>query len=127
LKLLLDEMYAVQIAEQLRSRGHDVIAVKERPDLVGVDDEPLLERAAAEDRVLLTNNVGDFSRLVQRLPAEGRTHHGVVLTNDRSMPRTLNNIATYARELEAFMKRRPEDDAMRDHVAWLPEAGHAAH
>jgi lipopolysaccharide/colanic/teichoic acid biosynthesis glycosyltransferase len=35
LKLLLDEMYTAAVAEQLRERDHDVIAVAERADLRG--------------------------------------------------------------------------------------------
>jgi hypothetical protein len=33
LKLLLDEMYTAAVAEQLRQRDHDVVAVAERADL----------------------------------------------------------------------------------------------
>ena len=38
MKLLLDELYAKQIAEELRKREHDVVSVKERPDLEGLRD-----------------------------------------------------------------------------------------
>ena len=34
MKLLLDEMYAPTIADQLRARGHDVASVRERRDRV---------------------------------------------------------------------------------------------
>jgi hypothetical protein len=42
LRLLLDEMYTAAVAEQLRRRNHDVIAVAERADLRGTLDEDLL-------------------------------------------------------------------------------------
>jgi predicted nuclease of predicted toxin-antitoxin system len=56
LKLLLDEMYAAAVAEQLRRRDHDVIAVAERADLRGSTDEDLLAWARIEDRALVTDN-----------------------------------------------------------------------
>jgi len=32
LKLLLDEMFSPAIAADLRGRGHEVVAIKERPE-----------------------------------------------------------------------------------------------
>jgi len=49
LKLALDEMYAAAVAEQLRRRDHDVIAVAERADLRGTPDEDLLAWARTEE------------------------------------------------------------------------------
>ena len=46
MRLLLDEHYSREIAERLRERGHDVIAVKEDAALEGLDDEPLLTPCA---------------------------------------------------------------------------------
>jgi len=60
LKLLLDEMYTAAVAEQLRQRDHDVIAVAERTDLRGTPDEDLLAWAQTEDRALVTDNQRDF-------------------------------------------------------------------
>ena len=122
MKLLLDEMYSVRIAEQLRVRGHDVIAAQERPDLRELDDEPLLVVAATEERVLLTNNVADLAPILRRLSAEGGGHCGVLFTSDRSMPRSSGAIGTYVDELERFMERRPAVDALRDQISWLTPA-----
>jgi predicted nuclease of predicted toxin-antitoxin system len=48
-RLLLDEMLSPQIARNLRERGHDVMAIKERAEWVSLHDDevtyaPFLER-----------------------------------------------------------------------------------
>ena len=53
MKLLLDEMLPAAIAEQLRHRGHDVIAVSEHPELRGLPDPELLAHCGRELRAVL--------------------------------------------------------------------------
>jgi predicted nuclease of predicted toxin-antitoxin system len=87
LKLLLDEMYAAAVAEQLRQRDHDVIAVAERADLRGAPDEDLLAWARTEDRALVTDNQRDFVPIHHRAVAGGHDHKGLILTTNRRFPR----------------------------------------
>jgi hypothetical protein len=114
LRLLLDELYSKEIAEQLRERGHDVLAVSEVPDLVSVSDEDLIDRAAKEGRAILTNNAGDFVP-----PIERSDHYGLVLTSDRSLPRSRNTIGLFVRLIDEFMSARPDDDALVGRIHWL--------
>ena len=60
LKLLLDEMLDPAIAERLSRRGHEVEAVAERPDLRTQPDSVILAAAEDEDRVIVTQDLGDF-------------------------------------------------------------------
>ena len=65
MRLLLDEMYAPAVAAQLRARSHDVASVHD-PDyrvLEGEPDEDVWAAAIANDRALVTENVGDFRRI----------------------------------------------------------------
>ncbi|HWY19111.1 MAG TPA: DUF5615 family PIN-like protein [Solirubrobacteraceae bacterium] len=87
MKLLLDEMYTAAVAEQLRERDHDVIAVAERADLRGTLDEDLLSWAQAEDRALVTDNQRDFIPIHHRRIASGHDHKGLLLTTNRRFPR----------------------------------------
>lgn len=80
-------MYATAVAEQLRERSHDVIAVAERADLRGTPDEDLLAWAQAEDRALVTDNQRDFIALHRRRIASGHDHEGLILTTNRRFPR----------------------------------------
>ncbi|HTA15940.1 MAG TPA: DUF5615 family PIN-like protein [Solirubrobacteraceae bacterium] len=45
MKLLLDEMLSARIAEQIRSRGHDAVAVDETRELRGLADPDLFAQA----------------------------------------------------------------------------------
>jgi predicted nuclease of predicted toxin-antitoxin system len=69
------------VAAWLRGQGHDVFSVFD--DARGEDDEAILQRAVAEDRILITNDK-DFGEKVFR---EGQAHRGIVLlrlANERS-------------------------------------------
>jgi hypothetical protein len=119
LRLLLDEQFAPDIAIGLRERGHDVLAVCERADLVSSDDEALLESSAAEGRVLLTTNVRDFAPIATHWAGDGRPHHGLLFVSDRTLARSRNTIGAYVSALEKFMGEHQADDALREEIRWL--------
>lgn len=61
LKLYLDQMFSVQVAQALSSEAHDVLRASE----VGqarADDQEILRKAIAEDRILVTldQHFGDW-------------------------------------------------------------------
>ena len=119
MKLCLDEHYPPQIAVELRTRGHDVVSVVERPELVGLSDADLLAAMAAERRALVTENVADFARLAQQLAAAGERHHGLVFTSPRSLPRSRRTIGVYVTALARLLDRFPRRDALVDRTEWL--------
>ncbi len=86
MKLLLDEMFPPRLAEELRNRGIDTAAAVEDPDLRGAPDAELLERAAADGRVLVTENIRDFAVLHSQWMARDRTHPGILLVSTRTYP-----------------------------------------
>jgi hypothetical protein len=88
-KLLLDEMYAPAVAEQLRTRGHDVVSIHD-PDyrrLEGAPDKDVFAAALAEERALVTENVPDFRRLEADALAGGEAVPGLLFTSNRQFPR----------------------------------------
>ena len=87
MKLLLDEMMDPRIADQLRQRGHDVIAVGEVGVLQGLSDRAILSAARADDRVVVTEDLRDYRRIAAAEGRAGRPHPGLVLTNNRRWPR----------------------------------------
>jgi predicted nuclease of predicted toxin-antitoxin system len=118
-RLLLDEHYSDQIAQQLRARGHDVVAVSKRP-WRGEHDEALLEIAVRERRALLTNNVRDFVAIARRWSEGGQEHYGLIFTSDARMPRNSRSLGLYVRVLGRLLEQHPADAALANQVRWLP-------
>ncbi len=60
----IDEMISATVADQLRARGHDVVAVQDDhlAHLRGIADCLLLSRAADERRAVVTDDVPDLLR-----------------------------------------------------------------
>jgi predicted nuclease of predicted toxin-antitoxin system len=73
MRFIVDESTGAAVVEQLRSLGHDVVAVAE--EMPQADDTDILKRAASEGRVVLTNDK-DFGDLAFR---SGQAHRGIVL------------------------------------------------
>ena len=122
MKLLLDEQISPAIAEALRRRGHDIVAVGERRDLLSRTDLDVLVAAAAEGRVAVSENIRDFARLgAHRLPSR-RWHHGVVLVSRRGFPGSRNGFGLLIRALEALLTDHPGDDDLIGDVIWLKRA-----
>jgi hypothetical protein len=110
---LLDEHYTFTIAEELRRRAVDAVAIrKDRPELEGQDDDLVLRSATAERRVLVTNNVRDFAPLVEEFGLRGETQFGVIFTDDATFPRTHAGVGLIVRALAAFVEGAPDDDLL---------------
>ena len=118
MRLLLDEHYSPAIARQLRTRGHDVVAVPERADLVSLSDDDL-RRMAQERRAIMTNNVKDFMPLANRAAQGDDDHYGLLFTSDKSMPRRSDAIGRVVDALDAFLQRHQSEDSYRNQVQWL--------
>lgn len=87
MKVLLDEMFPPAVARALRERGHDAIAVAERPDLVALGDPELFAAAQAEQRAVVTENVADFMAIDARYRADGEKHFGPLFVLKSNLPR----------------------------------------
>ena len=120
MRLLLDEHLAPEIARQLRSRHHAVEAAVERPDLVSLPDHEHFARMATERRAILTNNVADYVKLSSDALGQGQEHYGLLLFDDRSMPRGRNTIGLFVRVLDEFLDAHRAEDALRNQLRWLP-------
>lgn len=111
MKLLLDEMYPPRLAELLRSRDCDVVAVAELAELVGLEDPEILAHAMKTGRCLVTENVRDFALL-----AHIAGHHGILLVHSRRWPRHRAGLTALAQALALVIETgRPAGGE----TAWL--------
>jgi hypothetical protein len=101
--LLLDEMFSGIIAEQLRAKGHDVLAVVADPALVGLADDQILAHASAAKRALVTANIKDFIPLDARYRAASQTHAGLILVSARTFPQDRTFTAAIISALSALL------------------------
>ncbi len=95
---LLDEMFSDAIAQQLRAKGHDVVAAVADPALASLPDDQILSHAAATGRALVTANIKDFMPLDSQYRAAGQAHAGLVLVSTKTFPqdRSYNSAVTGA-------------------------------
>lgn len=118
MKLVLDHHYSPVIARELRSRGHDAVAVIEQ-GWEAEDDASLLDLCNQRGAALLTNNVGDFTMLACEWAAEGRGHSGLIFTADSSLPRHRGTIWRFIEALDSLLGFNKPATAFVDHVHWL--------
>jgi hypothetical protein len=101
--LLLDEMFSGIIAEQLRAKGHDVLAAVADPALVGLADDQILAHATAARRALVTANIKDFIPLDARYRAASQTHAGLILVSAKTFPQDRTFTAAIISALSALL------------------------
>lgn len=114
MKLLLDEQISGKVAERLRDRGHDVIAVTDEPDLRGMRDPDLFEAAQEQGRALVTYNRPDFEPIVREYARLNRSHRGLVIVHPVRLPSW-----EFTRIAAALEKLLAAPDLGESFVVWL--------
>jgi hypothetical protein len=113
-------MYSPAIAEQLRDRGHDVEAVLERDDLVGLPDLQLFAAVQTDERSLVTENVSDFMPLHSTYATAAQPHHGLIFTTNSKFPRGApGTIGALVAALDAMLTEPPTLEPSDGWVHWL--------
>jgi Domain of unknown function (DUF5615) len=114
--LLLDEMFSDAIAEQLRAKGHDVIAAVADAGLVSLPDDQILAHATATGRALVTANIKDFMPLDSQYRAAGRAHAGLILVSAKTFPQDRSYMSAVAGALAALLDA---EGIQQDRVSFL--------
>jgi hypothetical protein len=109
-RFFTDEDLYGDVAAALRGSGFDAISTPETGRL-GSSDEEQLAWAAGEVRVLVTFNVGDFARLHHDWMIRGRTHAGLVVSQQRPLGDLIRRLLRLGRTLSA--------DDLRDRLEYL--------
>jgi predicted nuclease of predicted toxin-antitoxin system len=98
MRFLVDECTGPAVARWLREQGHDALCVYS--EARGMVDDDVIQKALAEDRILVTNDK-DFGEKVYR---ERRPHKGVVLLRLED-ERASGKIETIRRLFERYSDR----------------------
>lgn len=112
IRLYLDEDVPEAVAMALRLRGYDVLTARE-VDRKGLSDLAQLKFASSEERVLLTHNIADFTRLHRELMTKGQHHDGIIVS--KQLPIGVI-VKALLRLLSAFTP-----DRTADRVLWLSD------
>jgi hypothetical protein len=118
-RLLLDEHFSFRIAEQLRGRGCDVLAVGESSELRQMSDEDLLRWSHVQRRAIVTENVQDFLPIHGEFLNHGEPHSGIVLTSPHRFPRSTAGIGTLVGALAKLLEERADRETLQSDVLWL--------
>ncbi len=117
MRLLLDEHISRAIAEQLRERGHDVLAAVEA-GLTQRPDKELLEWAIRERRAVVTANYRDIRSLHSDLLLRSQRHFGIVLV-PRRHSLSAEGFGQLVGLLDELLTTHPNDDALNSAELWL--------
>src|SRR6266498_3771050 len=103
-------MFDPEIANQLRRRGHDVVAAIDRPHAAKQD----------ERRAVVTENVPDFLRVDGLYRAQGRAHFGLLLTTHRRYSRSsARTVGQLVLALDTFLRAQAVDPEPTSLIHWL--------
>jgi len=115
-RFLIDEMFSPAVARHLTDLGHDAQHVRD-VGLAGRTDDEVLDRATADNRVVVTGNAVDFVAVLDAAVGAGAVTPPVVLALTRTLPADscamTNELAT---RLARWADNHP--DPYR-HVHWL--------
>lgn len=116
IKLLLDEHYPGWLADGLCEEGIDAVAVNpHRPDLRNRDDAVVLQSAAEESRVVVTEDVSTLAAAIAMVPE----HLGVVYCHHERFPRTPAGLSRLRSALAELARNPPEGLGEHPIVWWL--------
>lgn len=115
MKFLVDEMFGPAVASHLTDQGHDATHVRDL-GLAGCTDDEIFDRAASEDRVVVTENAVDFVALLDAATAAGALPPPVVLALKRTLPAGGAMAHELADRLARWADTHPDPHR---HVHWL--------
>jgi hypothetical protein len=115
-KLLLDEQISGKVADRLRAKDCDAIAVAAEAALRGLSDPDVFEIAQAQGRAVVTYNRADFEAINLEYVEAGRQHHGLVIVHPVRFPSR-----DFARLTKALKSLADGGALGRSFTVWLQE------
>ena len=108
MKLLLDEMYPPALADGLCAVGIEAITVAVA-GLAGSPDDQVFAVANAAGYVVLTENVGDFTRLAADYTTAGRSHAGLLIALSARFSRRPSGVPALIAAVQSVAEQHLDD------------------
>jgi hypothetical protein len=119
LKLLLDEMFSPLVAAELRARGYDAVAIKERTEWQSLSDPEVVALGRSARRAVVTVNLRDFRPLHAELVAAGGEGHAGMVFVPTSLRLTRAATGHIVAALEAALADHPGDEDLANAETWI--------
>ena len=116
MKILVDEMYPAAVASALEAAGIAATTVAELR-LAGASDPELFGAAVAGGYSVLTENVGDFTRIAAEHSTAGGHHDGLLIALSSRFSRRPAGIGPLIAAIQAMA-----DEQIADRVVYLDQA-----
>jgi predicted nuclease of predicted toxin-antitoxin system len=116
-KILVDEMYPAAVAQALRSAAIDARTVGELR-LAGASDPEVFGAAVAGGYAVLTENVGDFTRIAAEHSVAGHHHNGVIIALSSRFSRRPAGVRPLVAAVRAIA-----DEQIEDRIVYLERTG----
>jgi hypothetical protein len=115
-KILVDEMYPAALAEGLQAAGIEASTVATLK-LAGSPDAEVFAAAVAGAYTVLTENVGDFTRIAAEHSTAGGHHHGLLIALSSRFSRRPAGLHPLIAAIQAVA-----DEQIDDRVIYLERA-----
>ena len=127
MRLLLDEHFSPEIARRLRDLGHDVIAVKERTELIAMSDSVHFASMGDQRRAIVTQDLGDFRPLLLQAMNAGEKTYGLICVPSNVRVRR-DAIDRMVAALDRLLTSNQDDEAAvrRGGEIWLSVASRSS-
>jgi len=103
----MDEMLPDSIARALNEKGHDAVSVTSI-EMRGAQDSEVLQFAATEHRVLVTENFADFAALVEQRQRDNEPCTPVVFLRKSAFPSGGALASRVAKHLDTWATSNPD-------------------
>jgi hypothetical protein len=115
-KILVDEMYPPTVADALRAAGIDTTTVADLR-LAGASDLEVFGAAVAGGYAVLTENVGEFTRIAAEHSNAGAHHNGVLIALSSRFSRRPAGIPILIAAVQAIA-----DEQIENRIVYLERA-----
>ena len=112
-------MFSPLVAVELRARGHDAIAIKERDEWQSLSDPEVIALGRTEQRAVLTANLRDFRPLHAELVAPGGEGHAGIVVVPTSFRLTRAATGKVVEALEVPLARYSGDTDPANGETWI--------